>query len=155
MRSRSMFLMGLSGAVLLLAGCSLGPVMIAEHESPYDFDKTLTLVQENAKETGWTIPKVHDFQKSLVKHGQPDPGKLVVVKLCNPEIATRMFGSDERKYVSVMAPCSISIYEKADGKTYVSAMRMGLMGKLMGGEIGKVMADIEADDQRILNFIEH
>ncbi|MFE8035155.1 DUF302 domain-containing protein [Thiohalocapsa marina] len=154
MNARRMLLIGMAGVVLLLAGCSMGSLMIQERRSPYDFDRTVALVQENARAQGWLVPKVHNFQQSLVKHGQPDPGRLTVIKLCKPEFATRMFGSDDTKYVSVMAPCSISVYEKTDGNTYVASMRMGLIGHLMGAEVGRVMADVDADDRQILRFLE-
>lgn len=146
--------MGVMALSLMLVGCSMGPMMIQERQSPYDFDKTLETIEQNAEEQGWILAHRFDFQKSLTAHDQPDPGRLVVLKLCQPEIATRMFGQDHTKYVSVMAPCSMAVYEKADGRTYVSAMRMGLMGRLMGGEIAPVMADIAADDEAMLSFLE-
>ncbi len=43
-------------------------------------------------------------------------------------------------YVSLMMPCTISIYEKSDGQTYVATMNAGLMGRLFGGTVARVMA---------------
>lgn len=51
-----------------------------------------------------------------------------------------------------MAPCSISVFEKSDGQTYVATMNMGLMARLMGDGIGPVLAEIAADDAAILRF---
>jgi uncharacterized protein (DUF302 family) len=148
----SRFALSLLLTALALAGCSMGPLLIHEQRSPYDFDTTLATITANAKTQGWQVPKTFDFQASLLAHGQPDPGRMTVVKLCSPTHASRMFASDASKYVSVMAPCSISVYEKSDGNTYVSTMNMGLMARLMGDEVGTVLADIARDDAAIVAF---
>jgi len=135
-----------------LGGCDMGSLMIKEHRSPYDFDATIATIIANANARGWEVSKVFNFEKSLLAHGQPDPGPMTVIKLCSPEFASRMFADDDAKFVSVMAPCSISVYEKADGSTFVATMNMGLMSKLMGNDVGPVLADIAADDNRILAF---
>lgn len=152
MLSRSAERMLAVGLTILLSGCSLGPMMILEHRSPYDFDKTVATVVNNATARGWEAPKSFDFRASLVAHGQPDPGRITVIKLCSPQFASRMFADDDSKYVSVMAPCSISVYEKSDGRTYLAAMNMGLMARLIGGEVGRIMTDIAADDAAITAF---
>jgi uncharacterized protein (DUF302 family) len=63
-----------------------------------------------------------------------------------------MFAQDDSKYVSVMAPCSVSVYEKSDGQTYLATMDMALMAKLMGGDVGPVLEDIAAEDAAIIAF---
>jgi uncharacterized protein (DUF302 family) len=103
---------------------------------------------------GWQVPKVYDFQKSLGHHGQLDPGKIAVLKLCHPEIAARMLANDDNKYVSPMMPCSVAVYEKQDGNTYVSSMNMGLMSKVMGKEVGEVLKRVAKEDAAILQFLE-
>lgn len=51
-------------------------------------------------------------------------------------------------------PCSIAFYTKSDGKTYVSSMRAGRMGSLMGGVVADVMADVDVDQKKILEFLD-
>jgi uncharacterized protein (DUF302 family) len=148
---RPMLLAPLS-ALLVLYGCTLGTLMVHEHLSPYDFDATITKIVENARTRGWEIPKTFDFRASLVTRGQPDPGPLTVIKLCSPELAARMFAHDSSKWVSAMAPCSISVYKKADGQTYIATINMGLLAKLMGSEVGPVLADIAREDAAIVRF---
>ncbi|OOZ72328.1 hypothetical protein BOW49_11195 [Solemya velum gill symbiont] len=89
----------------------------------------------------------------MLKHNQPDPGKISVLKLCKPEIAAQMLASDNNKYVSVMMPCSVSVYEKSDGKTYVASMNMGLMSKVMGSEVGPILKRVSEEDAEILSFL--
>jgi uncharacterized protein (DUF302 family) len=143
-----------AGLALLLAGCSMGSLLIHEQRSPYDFGTTVDTVMANAKARGWQVPKTFDFQAALLAHGQPDPGRMTVIKLCSPQYASRMFATDTSKFVSVMAPCSISVYEKSDGQTYVATMNMGLMARVMGDEVGPVLAEIAADDAAIVRFAE-
>jgi hypothetical protein len=46
-----------------------------------------------------------------------------------------------------MMPCTISVYTKGDGKTYIACMNPGLMGKLFGGGVSEVMAGSVAGQQ--------
>ncbi|MBK1702089.1 hypothetical protein CKO41_04130 [Thiococcus pfennigii] len=154
MSTRLQWLVAIMLPALLIAGCGLGSVMIRERPSPYGFDATVDAIFEAAAERGWEVPKVFDFQQALVSRGQPDPGRISVIKLCSPEFATRMFASDASKAVSVMAPCSISVYEKSDRRTYVATMNMALFARLMPQPVSDVLADIAADDAAILAFLE-
>lgn len=142
-------------ATVVLAGCSVSDMMIVEKKSPYDFEKTVATIQENAKARDWFVPKIYDFQKSLLKHNQPDPGKITVLKLCHPEIAGKMLANDDNKHISVMMPCTISVYEKQDGNTYVATMNMRLMSKVMGSEIGAILKRVAEEDAALLAFLEH
>lgn len=137
---------------LLLSGC--GSMMVHESKSPYDFDKTMTTVMENVKAAGWSMPKIYDIQKMLLEKGKKDVGRMKIVKLCNPDYAESLLSVDDSKFVGVMMPCSVAIYEKADGKTYVSAMNMKLMSYLFGGNIGDVLGQVAAADAEILSFLE-
>lgn len=139
---------------IFLAGCNLGGMMFHEKQSPYDFDKTVELIQANAEAEGWIIPKTYDFQASMLKYNQPDPGKIKVLKLCQAEYASKMLSQDDSKYVAAMMPCSIAVYEKSDGKVYVSSMNMGLMSKMFSGVVSDTLAKVANDDAKILNFLE-
>ncbi|KAF5414586.1 MAG: hypothetical protein C5S48_08400 [Candidatus Methanogaster sp.] len=49
--------------------------------------------------------------------------------MCQVAYATRLLMADDTKYVAVMMPCSVAIYEKSGGNTYVASMNVGMMGK--------------------------
>jgi uncharacterized protein (DUF302 family) len=139
---------------LVISGCNMGKMMVHEKQSPYDFDKTVELIQANAKSNKWLVPKVYDFQKSLVKYQQADPGRVKVLKICQPEYASEMLSQDDSKFVAAMMPCSIAVYEKSDGKVYVSSMNMDLMAKMFSGVVGDALSKVASDDARILGFLE-
>ncbi len=138
---------------LFLAGCNFSSMMIHETESPYGHEETIATIKQNAADLGWKVPKEYDFQALLIKHGQPDPGRISVIKLCHPEIAARMLAQDENKFVSAMMPCSIGVYEKQDGKTYVASMNMKLMSKVMGNSVGPILNRVAENDAQILAFL--
>ncbi len=54
---------------------------------------------------------------------------------------------DTARRVSVLMPCTISVYEKADGSVWVGAMNPGLIAPLFGGVVAQVMAGPVAREQ--------
>ncbi|MDF7800974.1 hypothetical protein P4C99_15970 [Pontiellaceae bacterium B1224] len=50
-------------------------------------------------------------------------------------------------------PYSIGVYEKADGKTYISTMNAALMGRLFGGTARKIMGGpVAKETTAFVNF---
>jgi hypothetical protein len=48
-------------------------------------------------------------------------------------------------------PCAWGVYEGDDGRVYITGMNMGLMGKMFGGNIAKVMGgSVSKDEARML-----
>jgi uncharacterized protein (DUF302 family) len=50
-------------------------------------------------------------------------------------------------------PCTISVYEKSDGKAYIGSMNAGLLGKMFGGTVAEIMGEKVADDQQAFIFM--
>ena len=129
-------------AVQQMIGQSIGSQMLIEVESPLGFDETMIKLEENAKYAGWKVPskwKVN-FQKNLMKVTGTDIGKNQVLKMCEPAAAAKMLVHDEYKLLTTMMPCTIAVYEKSNGKTYISLMNMEMLGMIYGGLI-KDIAD--------------
>lgn len=147
-------IMGLIATLILMSACSMKSMMVDERVSPFGLEETILKITENALAIGWVVPGVKDMNKSVAKEGGPDIGGPVrVVELCNAEHASNILKADDSRYASVLMPCAIAVYSKADGKTYVTNMKAGRMGSLMGGNVADVMADVDADQQKILEFI--
>jgi uncharacterized protein (DUF302 family) len=146
------FIIGILITLILIWQLMPG-MMIKEGRSPYDMEKTIAMVKQNAEELGWKIPKVYNFQKSISEAGEGDVGKITVIELCQPEYAHDLLKNPDSKFVSVLMPCAIAIYEKNDG-VYVSSMQVGTMGKIFGGNINTVMTRVSEDDHKILEFVE-
>ena len=123
---------------------SFGSHMLIEIESPLGFDETLEKLEENAKYMGWKVPKKWkiNFQQNLQKVTGTDIGKNQVLKMCEPEAAARILVHDEYKLLTTMMPCTIAVYEKSDGKTYISIMNMEMLGMIYGGVIAEIAAEL-------------
>ncbi len=118
--------------------------MFVEYESRYNMDETIEILSETISNGGWKISIIHDLQDTLRKnsiHVLP----LKVIELCNPKYSSQILGVDDLRIYSSLMPCRISVYEKADGKTYLSTMDAIHMSQQIGGTVQKVMAEAYRD----------
>ena len=127
-------------------------LMIIEDESAYDFATTAAKLEEAVKGAGWSIPTVHDMQKTLKGFGH-EIDEVKIYELCSSKYSAIILAVDEGKLVLPMMPCRIAIYVKSDGKTYISRMNSALVAKMYGGIIDEVMEKAFADTEVILNQI--
>lgn len=116
--------------------------MLVEVASPLGFEETLVRIEANAKDLGWKVPKKWkvNFQKNMMKITDTDIGPNQVLKMCEPFAAAKLLVKDEYKQLAAMMPCTIAVYQKSDGKTYVAMMNLEVMGMMYGGDV-KDMAD--------------
>ena len=141
--------------VSMVSGCSMKSMMVTERVSPYGVEETIKKIQENAVAIGWVSPAVKNMNKSIKKHGgKAISGKVRIVELCNAQHASKILSDDEARYSALLMPCAIAVYSKKDGKTYVANMKAEQMGNMMGGTVADVMSEVDADQQKILKFME-
>jgi len=115
-----------------------------ENESLYDFDQTVNKLSETILHGGWNISVTLDLQATLSKNGiEVLPVK--VIELCNPTLASQILDNSDTRIYSSMLPCKISVYEKDNGKTYISILNTGALASQIGGTVEEVM--IEAFSQ--------
>ena len=142
---------------MLVAGMlfwSLMPgMMLSIRQSKYDFESTTLAVENSIKEHGWMLPKVYDLQASLHKAGYDDMTKMKIFSLCQPEHAYNILSPDADKRVSAIMPCRVRVYEDHSGKVFVTGMNLGLMSKMFGGNIAKVMGKVSSEEHEILKDI--
>ncbi len=132
---------------------SLKGMMLQERPSPYGLDETVEMIRQNAQAIDWVVSGVKEMHHSVKKHGGPDILPVMLVELCKASFAGRILLDDAARYASVMMPCTISAYTKADGRTYVTNIRAGLMGTLMGGTVAEVMNEVAEEQAKILEFL--
>jgi len=123
-------------------------MMLEERQSPFSVDETVERISANAESQGWVVASVKNLDQSVRKHGGGDLPPVVLVNLCQANHAFRILENDEDKVVSVMMPCTISVYRKTDGKTYIGCMNAGLLGKMFGGTVAEVMGGAVATEQQ-------
>jgi uncharacterized protein (DUF302 family) len=124
-------------------------MMLVEDESKYGFEETVKHFETAVEKAGWKMPQVHDLQATMLKHGK-DVKAVKVFELCHPDHAGRILEKDDERIVSSMMPCRVAIYEKNDGKVYVSKMNSGLMASTMGKLINEVMSEASAENEKML-----
>lgn len=113
-------------------------MMLKECVSPLSYEETVQKIESAVTNGGWVISRKMDMQKSIAAHGFTAP-RVTLLKICKAEYAAEILNDDDSMYVSLMMPCTISVYEKSDGTVYVATMNAGLMGRIFGGTVAKVM----------------
>ncbi len=124
-----------------------GESMFLENESKYNFAETVKLLSEELIANGWKIPATHDLQQTLQKSNL-EVLPVKVIETCNPNLAVKILERDEERNVSSLLPCRLSIYEKSDGKTYISRMNAealaGLLSPIVEDTMTKAFKDVES-----------
>lgn len=121
--------------------------MLRQYLSRYDFEETIKRLQQSIDDHDWKTPHVHDLKATLHKFGF-EVKKVKVMEVCKPEYANMILSRDEERIASVMMPCRIAVYEKDDGRVYVSLLNGKGIGGIFGGVIKSAMqkAGDESDD---------
>lgn len=128
-------------------------MMLIEDESKFTtFEETVSTFEQSVLDHNWKIPTIHDLQKTMAKFGR-DVKKVKVFELCHPDHAGRILEKSDERVVSSLMPCRVAIYEKADGKVYISRMNSGLMASTMKGIIPEVMKEAAVQNEEILEAI--
>jgi uncharacterized protein (DUF302 family) len=150
--------LGMGAAGNALAGESdgtpSGPNMLVEIESPLGFEETLERIEANARDLGWKVPskwKV-DFQRNMERITDTDIGPNQVLKMCEPFAAVKLLAQDRYKHLAAMMPCTIAVYVKSDGQTYVSMMNLEMMGQMYGGDVAEMARELGPQMDAMLLF---
>lgn len=123
--------------------------MILENISKFAFEETINKLTEAIALNEWKLTAVHNLQQTLKNFGK-EVIPVKVFALCHPKHSGRILELDQERIVSSLMPCRISVYEKSDGKTYISRLNSGMMAASFGGIIETVMTDSTKDIEKII-----
>jgi uncharacterized protein (DUF302 family) len=126
--------------------------LIIERESRYNFDSTVEKITAEAESRDWKVPAIHDLQQSLAKSGK-DVRPVKVIEICKPRYSGQMLELSDERIISVMMPCRISVYEKDNGKNYVSVINAGELSSSLPGNIAKVMKEASDETLEIVRVV--
>jgi len=59
---------------------------------------------------------------------------------------------DETRALSILMPCTITVYKKDNGKTYITLMNSGLMGQMFGSKVAAIMGEVAKDQAEFVKF---
>ena len=120
-----------------------------ENQSRFSFDETVERFSDAVTDSGWKITHTHNLQQTMQNNGfEVLPAK--VIELCKPKYAYNILSDDALRVYSNMMPCRVSVYEKADGKTYVSRMNVPMFAAQIGGVVQQTMADAYGEVEKFL-----
>jgi uncharacterized protein (DUF302 family) len=135
---------GLAAAVALMK-VAMPALMLSTHESKFaGVEETAAALKAAIEEAGWSCPAVRDMNASMAKEGVTFEEPVRIVELCKAEYAKAVLTDNPE--VSTLMPCAWGVYKK-EGKVYITGMNTGLMGKLFGGTIARVMGGSVAKDE--------
>ena len=141
-------LVGMVGAAVLF-WVLMPRLMLTVHDSRLGFDDTVAAIQSSAEAHGWKCPKVYDVQKTINGVGH-DLGRVTILSLCQPDHAFRILEEDSNKKVTAVMPCRMGVFETRDGRVRIAELNVGLMGRIFGGTIAKVMGQVAEEEKMIL-----
>ncbi len=151
-----LFMSGLIAGILLTAvivWLSMPKMMLVTHQSRYQsVEETCQQLKTAIEANGWSCPAIRDMNMTMSKQGVQMDRRVMIVELCKAEYAKDVLSTNPE--VSTLMPCAWGVYEGDDGNVYITGMNMGLMGKMFGGNIAKVMgASVAKDEKRMLKDI--
>lgn len=155
MKDITSVIFGLVSGVIItgIIGWHMMPgMMLHEMASPYGIEETVSKIKENALSKGWVVPGVKPLHKAVLKHGGGEIPPVMLINLCQANHAYNILVKDMNKKISVLMPCTISVYQKTDGKTYIGTMNASLLGQMFGGSVAEVMKDVAVDQQSFIEF---
>ena len=142
------FIAGLA-LMAILGFYSLPGMMMLEDESKYGFDETVEVFKTKVDEAGWSVLQVHDMKSILERHGH-DVQNVQIFEICSSQYSAEILKLDDERIVSPLMPCRIAIYEKSNGKTYITRMDSKLMARPFGGVINEVMQKAAVETEEII-----
>jgi uncharacterized protein (DUF302 family) len=145
-------------AMLLVLGAAQGSAfasqppqmqMILEYESLYDFEETTQRFRENVADAGWSVVQVFDYQEILGEKGY-DIDNIHIYAVCSGKYSAAILSLSEERMVSPLMPCTVSIYEKSDGKTYIAQLNSGEVAQPFGGVIAETMQAVAHETNEMI-----
>ena len=76
---------------------------------------------------------------------------VLLVEACKPDYSKPIIKDDDTRLLSILMPCTITIYEKGDD-VYIGLMNTALMGQLFGPMVADVMQQVAADQEKFITF---
>jgi uncharacterized protein (DUF302 family) len=123
--------------------------MILENESKFDFTDTVEKLKEQVEATGWSVVGEFDYKEILSTKGF-DILDIKIIAVCSGKYSAEILSLDDERMVSPLMPCTIAVYEKSDGKTYIARLNSGEVAVPFGGVIAKVMQTVSMDTEAII-----
>lgn len=128
-----------------------GSLMIQEYESPYQLEETVARIQHNIQDAGWDLSGLRSPSNTIRKMGATVPN-VMLIEACKPDYSKPILKDRDTRILSILMPCTITVYEAEDGKVYIGLMNTALMGHMFGPMVGALMGEIAKDQKKFITF---
>lgn len=138
----------------IIAWKSAGSFMFNEIESPFGVEETAARIQRNIQgleDRGWKLSGLRDPSKAVAFSGT-NVLPVLLVEACSTTYSGPLLKDDDTRILSILMPCSITVYKKDNGKTYIGLMNSGLMGQLFGSKVAAIMGEVAKDQAKFVSF---
>lgn len=144
------FVLGAVCSVLFL-WATAGKMMFTEYPSPFTVEETVARIQQNIQNAGngWSISGLRNPVKPLQAEGT-NALPVLLIEACSTRYSGPILKDDSVRFLSLLMPCKISVYKKADGKVYIGILNAGMIASLFGSKVGEIMDHVVADQQKFL-----
>ena len=127
-------------------------LMLVKHKSRLSYDETVTALSETLmKKQDWHVLTVNDFQKSTKDFVTLE--RVGSIDICNPRYVSKILSDDKNRGVTAFMPLDFGVYEDKKGQVFVSQLNVGLVGKMFGGTISKVMGMAGKDLNEVVESV--
>ena len=127
-------------------------LMLVKHRSKLSYDETVTALSETLmKKQDWHVLTVNDFQKSTKDFVNLE--RVGSIDICNPRYVSKILADDKNRGVTAFMPLDLGVYEDKKGQVFVSQLNVGLVGKMFGGTISKVMGMAGKDLREVVESV--
>ena len=107
--------------VAVLAWQFGGKLMLTEYPSPYGMEETAARIQHNIQDAGWSLSGLRSPSNTIRKLGATVPNTLLI-EACNADYSKPIIKGRDTRILSILMPCTITVYEGDDGETYIGIM---------------------------------
>jgi len=146
------FLIGIIVCIVLVIKM-MPKMMIMTKKSSLGFDETVEKLQEEAKKAGWNVPHIYNMKNSFEKAGAKDVERMMVISLGHAKHAYAIVKNDEDKNILAMMPYRLGVYEDKKGDVYFCGANMGIMSKMFGGNVDRVMGASAKEVEEVFDKI--
>jgi uncharacterized protein (DUF302 family) len=147
------FCLGFAVAALLLI-FAMPKLMFVTRKSRFSFADTIEKLEEAIVDNRWGHRGTWLIHNDLRQKNIDFKPRIANVDLCKAPYAADILREEKNRFLSSLMPCSFSVWEDNKGQVYISSMNTGLMGRIFGGLVAKIMGRyVAAEEHSILNSV--
>jgi len=130
-----------------------GGLMVKEYPSPYGLEETVARIQHNIEDAGngWELSGLRSPSNAIRAKGATVANTLLI-EACSTDYSKPIIKDRDTRILSILMPCTITVYEDEEGKVFIGMLNTALMGRLFGSMVTEVMDNVAADQARFIQF---